>query len=257
MKKIITGEIIANSQIAAEHFLLRIKTPFLAEQAIPGQFVTIKVQADIADPLLRIPLAVHDIDTDNISLLYRVVGKATNILSTRKITEEISVLGPLGNGFKLTKNGNAILVAGGIGIAPLYFLAKRLLKQNNKTTVFIGACNCDHILYAEEFRKIGAEVQCATEDGSLGYKGRITELLDSRLRENDEVAVYASGPNQMLNALGKITKQLNIPAQLSMEAYMACGIGVCRGCAVSTVAGYKLCCKDGPVFNAAELDALI
>lgn len=249
-KKIIAGEIITNSKIAPDHLVMQIKSTWLAKHAKAGQFVTIKVEENTTDPLLRIPLAVYDVDGDTISLLYKVVGKATQILSTKKSSEHISLLGPLGNGFELKKNIDAILVAGGCGIAPLYLLAKNLIANNNKVTIFIGAFNKSQILAAEKFSNLGAKVCIATEDGSLGFKGYVTELLDSRLRVNDDTMIYASGPHPMLKALAKITKQFNITAQLSLEEYMACGIGVCRGCAVPTAEGYKLCCKDGPVFYA-------
>ncbi len=254
LKKIIDCKIIFNTEIAPLHFVMQINAPFLAKHSIAGQFVSVKVQENTTDPLLRIPLAVHEINHDNIGLLYRIVGKATKILSTKRAQENISVLGPLGNGFTIQGNKNAILVAGGFGVAPLYFLAQTLTKKNIKTTILIGAFNKEQILGAEKFTALGAEVHIATEDGSLGFKGNVTELLDSRLRGNDDVIVYASGPQPMLTALAKITQQLNISAQLSMDAYMACGIGACRGCVVPTREGYKLCCKDGPVFDASVME---
>jgi len=254
LKKIIDCKIIFNTEIAPLHFVMQINAPFLAKHSIAGQFVSVKVQENTTDPLLRIPLAVHEINHDNIGLLYRIVGKATKILSTKRAQENISVLGPLGNGFTIQKNNHAILVAGGNGVAPLYFLAQTLIKKNKNVTIFIGAFNKEQILCAEKFTNLRAEVHIATEDGSLGFNGNVTELLDSRLRGNDDVIVYASGPQPMLTALAKITQQLNISAQLSMDAYMACGIGACRGCVVPTREGYKLCCKDGPVFDASVME---
>ena len=247
LKKIIDCEIIANFQVAPSYFSMQIKSPFLAEHAIPGQFINIKVQKDTTDPLLRIPLAVYSINTDGISLLYKIRGKATKMLSTKKPAETINILGPLGNGFTIYHDKKAILVAGGYAVSPMYALAQRL----NNPIVLIGACNKDHVLCQEKFIKLGADIHVATEDGSLGHKGYVTELLDSRLRGNDDVIVYASGPLPMLQAIAKITKAQKIPAQVSMEAYMACGIGACKGCAIQTTEGYKLCCQDGPVFDAA------
>jgi dihydroorotate dehydrogenase electron transfer subunit len=250
IKKIMDCEIIANSQIALDYFLMQLKVPFLAKNSIPGQFINIKVQKDTTDPLLRIPLAIHSINKDGISLLYKVRGKATKILSIKKPTDTINILGPLGNGFTIYKNKQAILVAGGYGVSPLYALAQQI---NNNATVLIGAFNKKQILCQEKFTKLGAEIHIATEDGSLGHKGNVTELLDSRLRGNDNAVVYASGPLPMLKAVAKITKPLNIPAQLSMEAYMACGIGACKGCVIPTAEGYKLCCQDGPVFDVRHI----
>jgi dihydroorotate dehydrogenase electron transfer subunit len=254
IKKIIAYKIIANTEIAHEHFIMQIDAPWLAKHSIAGQFVTVKVQENTTDPLLRIPLAVYDIDDDNISLLYNVVGKATKILSTKKAQENISVLGPLGNGFTIQEHENAVLVAGGSGIAPLYLLARTLIKKNKKISIFIGAFNKQQILCVENFTNLGAEIHIATEDGSQGYKGLITDLLIEKIKNAKDITIYASGPQPMLFALTKIAQQLNIPAQLSMEAYMACGIGVCKGCAIPTKEGYKLCCKDGPVFNASNIE---
>ena len=189
---------------------------------------------------------MHSIDKDGISLLYKIRGKATKILSTKKSEETINILGPLGNGFTIYPNKKTILVAGGYGVSPLYALAQKL----NNSIVLIGAGSKDHILCQEKFAKLGTEVHIATEDGSLGHTGYVTELLDSYLRGNDNIIVYASGPHPMLAAVAKITQQQNIPAQLSTESYMACGIGACKGCAIQTTEGYKLCCQDGPVFDA-------
>ena len=213
--------------------------------AIPGQFVMVQIMSETTDPLLRIPLGIHAINNNGISLLYRVVGQGTKLLSKKQTGETINILGPLGNGFNITKHKNNILVAGGCGIAPLYALAQKL--QEHHVELFIGAATKDQI-YINEFKALDIPVHIATEDGSAGFHGLITDLAKQHL--DDNVMVYASGPNPMLQALANITNSLNIPAQLSLEAYMSCGIGMCRGCAITTKSGYKMCCQDGPVFNA-------
>jgi dihydroorotate dehydrogenase electron transfer subunit len=253
-KKIIQGEIIANMAITAEHFLMEIVAPWLAENAVPGQFVMVKIQENTTDPLLRIPLGIHSINKHGISLLYRVIGKGTKLLSTRTPGEKINLLGPLGNGFNTNvKQTQAVLVAGGYGVVPLYALAETLINKHKTVDIFIGAATKAQIICTKEFAKLGAKVHIATEDGSEGHKGLITELVQQNLPQNDSTIVYACGPTTMLKALANITQELKIPAQLSVEAYMACGIGVCRGCAVTTTEGYKMCCQDGPVFNAEIL----
>ena len=259
-KKIILAEIIANSEIAPDHFLMQIKSLWLAQNSIAGQFVAVKVQENSTDPLLRIPLAIHSINKDSISLLYKVIGNATKILGSKRPQQIINILGPLGNGFDIKKNKQAILVAGGYAVSPLYALAQTLVNKNNQVTVFIGAYSKQQILCEEKFIDLGAQVHVSTEDGSQGYKGYVTELLKnhiSKLKDSSNVIIYAAGPLPMLSALTKITKQLTIPTQLSLESYMACGIGVCRGCVIPTSKGYKLCCKDGPVFDARMIEALL
>jgi dihydroorotate dehydrogenase electron transfer subunit len=243
--------IISHDEVAPEYFCMRIASPEIAAQAVPGQFVMLKVQAESYDPLLRIPLAIHQIHSDGISVLYHVVGTGTKILSQKKVGDEIDVLGSLGNGFTITKHTEALLVAGGFGVAPLYALAEELRKQHKKIKIFIGAKSKAHVIGAEDFKQLSVEVNIVTEDGSLGEQGLVTDFILPHL--SDDVILYASGPDAMLQAVAAIAKQKKVTAQLSLEAYMACGIGVCRGCAIKTNDGYKMCCKDGPVFSADVL----
>jgi len=258
-KKIILAEIITNSEITPDHFLMQIKSSWLAQNSIAGQFVAVKVQENTTDPLLRIPLAIHSINKDGISLLYKVVGNATKILCSKRPQQIINILGPLGNGFDVNKNKQAVLVAGGYAVSPLYALAQTLVNKNNQVTVFIGAYSKQQILCEEKFTDLGGQVHIATEDGSQGYKGYVTELLKKhigKLKNLSNVVMYAAGPLPMLNALVKANKR-SIPTQLALESYMACGIGVCRGCVIPTSKGYKLCCKDGPVFDAKIIEPLL
>jgi dihydroorotate dehydrogenase electron transfer subunit len=190
-------------------------------------------------------------------LLYKVIGNATKILSSKRPQQIVNILGPLGNGFDIKKNKQAILVAGGYAVSPLYALAQTLVNKNNQVTVFIGAYSKQQILCEKEFINLGAQVHIATENGSQGYKGYVTELLKkhtSKFKKMSNVMIYAAGPFPMLSALVKVTKGLAFPTQLSLESYIACGIGVCRGCAIPTSKGYKLCCKDGPVFDAEIIE---
>ena len=153
-------------------------------------------------------------------------------------------------------NGQTIIVAGGIGVAPLFFLAERL--KPLATLVLIGAKTKDQILCKNDFKKLGCDVRISTDDGSAGLKGKVTDLLRNILRNNtinanNAITLYACGPELMLKEIRQISKSYDIPAQVSLEAHMACGFGACLGCAVDTQAGYKLVCKDGPVFNAEEI----
>jgi len=257
--------ILEHEKLAPKYFLLTLSSDHISKSAKPGQFVNVKVSDGII-PLLRRPLSIHDVDAKNktFKLLYEVVGPGTKILSARKVGEEISVLGPLGSGFKIEKD-ILILVAGGMGIAPLGFFAHEALKNKKKVHVFIGAKTKELVLCEDGLKLLGAEVTVATEDGSYGEKGLITDLLHSRLTTNNLSAeggsasggqlttIYSCGPKGMLKEVASIAKQNKIGCQISMEAYMACGIGACKGCPVETVNGYKMVCKDGPIFNAEEI----
>jgi len=262
-KKTIQAKIVSNRKVAADHFMMELRSPYLGDNSIPGQFVTIKVGEKTTDPLLRIPMGVHIIGKKGICLLYKVVGPGTELLSSRKKGERLNVLGPLGNGFDLTpiteeKKTEIIIVAGGHGIAPLFALAETVIKKRkNKVSVFIGADSRKHVLCGKELKQKGAKVHIATDDGTRGYEGYVTDLLKGYIgrdkRKQRQEMIYACGPRPMLAALAKVAKTFKIPAQVSLDAYMACGIGACLGCTVRTVDGYKLVCKDGPVFDAREI----
>jgi dihydroorotate dehydrogenase electron transfer subunit len=261
-KKIIKTKIISNNKIATDHFVMELESAYLAKNSRPGQFALVKVQENVTDPLLRIPLGVHKIRKKSIQLLYKVVGAGTELLSSRKKGETIDVLGPLGNGFDLSplikeKDSRAILIAGGHGIAPLYALAEAIKKKTVKIDFFTGACAKKHVMCVEELKKLGTKIYVATEDGTCGCKGYVTKPLGKYLKKNKQAlkhaVIYACGPRPMLAAVAKEAKKYAISAQVSLDAYMACGIGSCLGCAIETTNGYKLVCKDGPVFDAQEI----
>jgi len=253
------AKISANKKIAPGHYTLSFKTPIFKEAVRPGQFFNIKVN-DSLEPLLRRPFGAYKIHRQKVEILYKVVGEATKILSAKKKGGTLDILGPLGNGFDIKSpmpadQAGAILVAGGHGVAPLYALASAIAKTRNarnNLTVFIGAKTKKHVVCDKDFRKLGAKVYIATDDGSKGYRGLVTNLL-SRLLRAKEATIYACGPKAMLKETAKVAKQHGIPCRLSLEEYMACGIGTCLGCAVKTRSGYKMVCKDGPVFDAGEI----
>ena len=250
------AKIITNQKIAPDHFILSFKAPgSMAKKIKPGQFFKIKVN-NSNKPLLRRPFSVHKIGNSKIEILYKVVGEATRILSTKKTGNMLDILGPLGNGFDADRSGPAILVGGGHGVAPLVELAKNFVKHKTIPAVFIGARTKEHIVCDKEFEKLGAQVHIITEDGSKGRKGLVTEFVKSKITSKSSkkpATIYACGPSPMLAAVGKLAKQYKIPCRVSLEEYMACGIGTCLGCAVKTRSGYKMVCKDGPVFDAKEI----
>jgi dihydroorotate dehydrogenase electron transfer subunit len=246
-------KILDHKKLALPYFKLTLFSEFISKNAQPGQFV----QVGIPGVFLRRPLSVHGVNPKDktFELLYEVIGPGTRALSQLKINQELDVLGPLGSGFKI-ESGKAVLVAGGMGIAPLCFLAKEFLRKNKAISVLIGAKSSALVLCEELLKKLGAQVSVATEDGSYGHKGLVTDLLFSQLTtHNSQLSstIYSCGPCAMLKEVASLAKKKQVPCQISLEAYMACGIGACLGCAVETKSGYKMACKDGPVFNSEEI----
>jgi dihydroorotate dehydrogenase electron transfer subunit len=256
MKQLIS-RILKNELIAPNFYRMRIESPYLAKNSKPGQFIEVRCSENI-EPLLRRPLGVHRITENGIEMLYEVVGKGTRLLSRKAKGDTVDIIGPLGNGFGLPTIRyplNIILIAGGVGVAPLLALAECLTSKKN-IYVMIGARSKSHVLCESDFKKLGAKVSVSTEDGSKGKKGLVTDMLKNLLADNksSSAAVYACGPAGMLKAVASIAKAAQISCQVSLEERMACGVGVCLGCPVKTKdEGYKMVCKDGPVFNAEEI----
>ncbi len=241
------AKIIYNAKISNNYFHCCLQAANIAKSATAGQFVNIKVGEGF-DPLLRRPFSIHAAKGKSIEIIYEVVGKGSELFSQRKQGEYADIIGPLGNGFSVLGSRLSVLVAGGMGVAPLVFLAKKLAKH--KPLVLIGAKTKNQILCEREFKNLGCEIKIATDDGSRGFKGRVTDLLKKVLRPS---TIYACGPKPMLKEIAIISKNLKIPAQISLEEHMACGIGACLGCVVDTKNGFKRVCKEGPVFLADEI----
>ncbi|HOX54073.1 MAG: dihydroorotate dehydrogenase electron transfer subunit [Candidatus Omnitrophica bacterium] len=248
----IKAKLIKNIEVAPNYYKMVLDAPAIACAAKPGQFVNI-LAGDKFEPLLRRPFSIYNVNDSKLEILYRVVGKATELFSKKKPGEKLNVLGPLGNGFDLkTKKAKILLVGGGIGIAPLVFLAEKL--TGKEILALIGAKNKKHILCVDELKDAGAQVKIATDDGGIGFKGSVTDLLKQSVRPKDKIGViFACGPKPMLKEVAYIAKKHKIEARLSLEEHMACGIGACFGCVVNTTRGYKRVCKEGPVFDAREV----
>lgn len=250
------AKLLSNKRVKDNYLHCILEAPAIAKNARPGEFVNIRI-TDTLDPLLRRPLSIHAVKGQTIEVLYEVVGRSTQVLSKKKAGESLDIIGSLGNGFNYqeprAKSQGSILVGGGMGVAPLVFLAKKI--GGRRATVLIGAKTKNHIHCEKEFKELGCEVKVSTDDGSKGFKGRITGLLKNLLLTTDYrlSAIYACGPRPMLKEIALISKEKNIPAQISLEEHMACGIGACLGCVVNTKDGYKRVCKDGPVFEAKEI----
>lgn len=231
-------EILENKKVSDDIYLMSLKTTL---KGAPGQFYMLKVGN--LDPLLPRPISIFDVGKNEISLLYQVVGKGTEIMAEKKPGDKIEILGPLGNGFTVEGEKVAV-VGGGIGIAPLLYLCKKLKFENKYVEVFLGYRTKPYL--TEEFEKIVDKVHIATEDGSVGHKGYVTEIIGK-----DFDTLYSCGPNLMLKSL----KSLNICDReyYSLEARMACGISACLGCSIKTVNGMKRVCHEGPIFSKDEV----
>ncbi len=249
-----SATIISSREAMPEAYLIWLRSPQVVSRAKPGQFVMVGCGEDNELPLRR-PLSIHQLDGDNLALLFNTVGKGTCWLSQRKKGEAIDLLGPLGNGFSINPDSrNLLLIAGGIGIAPLRFLADRAVEQGEKVTLLVGA-KCGIQLLPEEFLPKGVTIITATEDGEQGYKGCASELLPDYTDDADQV--FACGPTAMYREMAQRKQELGLkgkPVQVSLEMRMGCGLGVCYACTVRTRNGLKQVCKDGPVF---ELDDII
>lgn len=250
----ILSKIVNQKHLTPRIFQLSVDAPAIANLARPGQFCMVEVKYNNSqDPLLRRPLSIYKIEAKGqISFLYKKIGKGTWLLSKRSAGELVRILGPLGHGFKLINNRTCILVGGGLGIASLLFLAEKL-KQNGKLIILIGAKNASEIPTIGDFSRLTRHFYVTTEDGSMGQKGLITDLLTQTLQEIKGMAyVYTCGPRSMMKAVHFICRRQNIPCQVSLEANMACGLGLCLGCAVPRAdgQGFLHVCTEGPVFNS-------
>ncbi len=214
----------------------------VSEITAPGQFINIKLDG----LYLRRPISVCDISSDSVTIIYKVVGHGTEKMAAMK-TGELDVLTGLGNGYDTSLSGDRpLLVGGGVGVPPLYMLAKQLKKEGKKVSVILGFNTESEIFYENEFKELGADVYVTTVDGSYGTKGFVTDALSGV----DYSYVYTCGPEPMLKAL---YRSINTSGQFSFEERMGCGFGACMGCSCKTITGYKRICKDGPVLEKEEI----
>jgi dihydroorotate dehydrogenase electron transfer subunit len=255
--------VLSKEKLLEKIYKLNLSSPLISKEAKPGNFVHVKVSSGDS-PLLRRAFSIHSVDENENSyqLLFRVIGRGTEILSRASPGDELDVLGPIGNSFSLPGEGQEImLVAGGMGIAPLWFLFDHLAKRfhKDKLTVLVGAKTKEELLGSDKLQTTGAKLIVATDDGSAGRKGLVTEvfLKEMKKRNNNpkKLAVYSCGPQTMLRRMSEIAEGLDLSCQMSLETHMACGVGACWGCAYKVRSwNYKRVCVDGPVFNARQVD---
>lgn len=255
----IKAKLIEKEEISKDIFRFKIHSKEVAEQAKAGQFLQIKCTEGM-DLILRRPISIHEIDKENgnAEFIFQVKGKGTKILSEKSIDEEIDVLGPLGWGsFDIKDYKNVAIIGGGIGIFPLYELAKKSYEQSNVST-YLGFRSKEYLVLEEKFKKVSNKLVITTDDGSYGEKGfAINKLKEDNEKQKFDI-IYACGPLPMLKAVRQYAIENNIPCQISLEERMACGIGACLGCAVKVISGkeerYGHVCKEGPVFWAKDVE---
>ena len=258
------SEILWNKEVSRNYYKMGLTCPDAYAIAKPGQFIMLRLIGQ-TDPLLRRPFSIHNLivsngKTEGIELLYKVVGKATAILAREQPGKSVDLLGPLGTGFVIPRNANIVhVVAGGIGVAPMVFLAARLQQSRfdfSNCRVFIGGRTKDDLLCLDEFVNLGLTVETTTDDGSAGDQCLVTHPLEVAAEQRRPDLIVACGPMAMLDCVIGIAEKHHIPCQVSIETMMACGMGACLGCAVEgrgEGAGYLHACLDGPVFDAADL----
>lgn len=255
--------ILWNKNIGSSYFKIGLDCPDCYEDAKPGQFIMMRIGRQF-DPLLGRPFSIHrklydDGKVKGIEVLYKIAGKGTSMLANLKKNEIVGILGPLGNGFKAPEFAETVfIVSGGVGIAPLFFLILYLEKLNfdmSKFIFFSGAKSKEDLLCMEDLSQKGLKVNIATDDGTCGEKGMVTEILEKSLKTNQPGIVYACGPLPMLKTISLLSEKYGFKAQVSLETNMACGIGACLGCAVETgdKDKYAHVCKDGPVFDLNDI----
>ena len=233
--------ITKNTPLTSNVYIMTLKGD--TEDIRCGQFVNIKLEG----LYLRRPISVCDCDGDTLTLIYKVVGRGTELMSRMTVGESLDLLTGLGNGYDTAPSGDRpLLLGGGVGVPPLYMLCKRLVAEGKHPTVILGFNTADEIFYADEFKALGAEVIVATADGSFGVKGFVTNAMEGV----DYSYFYTCGPEPMLKAVYKAT---TTSGQMSFEERMGCGFGACMGCSCKTITGYKRICKEGPVMKKEEI----
>jgi dihydroorotate dehydrogenase electron transfer subunit len=258
------SQIISNREICPGYFRMRIVCDQVYQDAMPGQFVMVRLAGQVS-PLLRRPFSIHDLILEGnrvigFDILYKIIGIGTEALSKSIAGDRVDVLGPLGRGFSTRGDFSHVhLVAGGIGVAPFVFLVNHLMRQGlsrSQITLFIGGRTCGDLLCLEIFEDLGIQIEVTTDDGSAGSQCLVTKPLGEALRQQKPEILFACGPTPMLREVMAISRKDGIPCQVSIESMMACGMGACLGCAVErrdASEKYLHVCMDGPVFEAGKV----
>lgn len=240
MKKV-SLKVISNEPLTSNVFRMKLAGDVSGITA-PGQFINIELRGFF----LRRPISVFDADENSVTIIYKAVGEGTAAMSKMAVGEELDVLTGLGNGYDTSLSGDApLLIGGGVGVPPLYMLAKKLISEGKTPSVILGFNTKDEVFCEDDFASLGCRVTVTTADGSYGTKGFVTAAMDEPYSY-----FYTCGPEPMLKA---VYKSSNTSGQFSFEERMGCGFGACMGCSCKTVTGYKRICKEGPVLKKEEI----
>lgn len=258
----IRAKLLKKEELKPGIFKFSVQADEIIKTAKPGNFIEIRVNDDI-EPFLRRPISIHNMDREKgiLEFIFQEKGKGTKILSSRREGELIDIIGPLGFGtFKYSSYQNLAVIGGGIGVFPLYELAKCAKQENKNVNTYLGFRNKDLVVLEDEFKKVSNTLTLTTDDGSYAQKGFAIDFLKKDIEDGKIDSIYACGPLPMLRAVRALAIEKNIPCQISIEEKMACGLGVCLGCAVKTAASSKNApeywhvCKAGPVFEAKNVE---
>jgi dihydroorotate dehydrogenase electron transfer subunit len=254
--------LVARQALEGPYVLVTFRHPEVAARARAGQFVMIKANT-AAEPLLRRPFSIMAVapEDETFTLFLKVVGPGSRALAELRPGETAGCLGPLGRPFTLPPEGHeALLVAGGYGIAPFLLFCEELDRARRRCQVFYGGRTAADLQLRAPFESRGVSLACSTEDGGLGHRGRVTEPLAARLdRAPGSATIYACGPDAMLHAVAALAAERGVPAQVSLDPWMGCGLGTCLGCVVRIQraedprAKYRCACTEGPVFDARDV----
>jgi dihydroorotate dehydrogenase electron transfer subunit len=256
------AELVEKKQIKPDIYKYSIQVPEIVKTAKPGNFIEIRI-TEGTDPFLRRPISIYQLIPEKgiLEFIFQVKGKGTEKLSQKQVGDKIDVLGPLGFGtFKTEGKQKLAIIGGGIGIFPLYELAKEAKAEGKEVYTYLGFRNKDFVMLEEEFKQVSTNLTITTDDGSYQEKGFAINYLEKELDEKGIEAIYACGPLPMLKAVQKLAEEKNREAQISLEERMGCGIGACLGCAVKTAKSpkeapeYWHVCKAGPVFKAQDVE---
>lgn len=257
---LVQSKVIENTNVAPGYYRLKLMASEIALAAKAGQFIQIRVAEDSSvDPLLARPISIYRMNKEegSITLLFKAVGRGTNLLASKRAGDTLTIWGPLGNGFAIPKQAkNIALIAGGIGMPPLFCLQEQLAALDSGSpdlTLFYGGRTGKEFLELGFWEKSRVKLKLATEDGSVGFKGLVTDLFVSEHQLNNYDLLVACGPTPMLAAVEKVASLYGISGQISLESYMACGVGACLGCVCRTKEGSRRVCADGPVFSIDEV----
>jgi dihydroorotate dehydrogenase electron transfer subunit len=250
-----TVTVLENKKVNGEYYKLTFSSPKLAKQVLPGQFLNLQIE-NHQGLLWRRPFSYYRIKGSKIEVLYEILGRGTALLAEKKPGHQMRALGPLGKPFsRKVKGKKQILVAGGVGVPPLVFLAETTRGSGISPILLIGCGTKDEVLPKKELSQVKGPVFYATDDGSYGRKGFVTVLLHDILKKEDSKSLFIQtcGPRVMMSAVMKMAREFGVEGEASIDERMACGVGACLGCVVETTEGFKPSCVEGPVFSFCDL----